>query len=129
MVKYKTSLFHKQRLERCFNDMLIRTIGVEILLGGELDGELILPTYYRYENEYTDNKYRFAEIRQVLTKSDLLFFQDLVRRGGTMIFESLAKLKEWLRQEIGCSHCDLDPLDSNTINWNYSHYRHNHISS
>lgn len=126
-VENRTDLFTRKKLERHFNDALMRVIAVEILLGGELSAELVLPTYFRYKNEYTtDDMHRAAEIQQVLTKRDLLFFQDLVIRGSQIIFPSLASLKQWIKDETKCEWCDLDSIDS-SITWDYPEYRHNKV--
>lgn len=106
-----TTIFHSRKIERLFNDAFIVCLALDIMLMDDLNADLVLPTYYRYENEYTDATNRFAPIRQVLSKSDLAFFQTLVQRGHTVHFATKPSLREWLKREVMLTDCDLHALN------------------
>jgi hypothetical protein len=122
-MKFTTSVFHyKQKEERCFEGWLLAEIAICILTGDRFNPDLVLPTYFWYNNEYASYRHRNAPIKQVISQKDINAISQFITSSHAISFDDFWHLREHIKQFFSLKEGNMFSLDRLTKNYSYYSY-------
>ncbi|MDR1673230.1 MAG: hypothetical protein LBS09_07215 [Bacteroidales bacterium] len=116
-IKYATSVFHyAAKEERRFEASLLLEIAICILAGDRFNPDLVLPTYFWYNNEYSSDGCRFAPIKQVISKKDIAVISQFIIDSHAISFAEWSDFRNYIKRFFSLREGDMfsiDRLDQN----------------
>jgi hypothetical protein len=129
-MKFTTSVFHyAQKEERCFEEWLLAETAICILTGSQLNPDMILPTYFSYDNEYCTRapKYntsgcKFAPIKQVISQRDINTISQFIISSHAISFDDFWHFRGYIKQFFSLKEGNMFSIDRLTKNYSYYSY-------
>jgi hypothetical protein len=116
-MKFTTSVFHyKQKEERVFEEWLLAEIAICILTGSQLNPDLVLPTYFWYNNEYTSYRCRNAPIKQVISQKDINTISQFIINSHAISFDDFWHFRNHVKQFFSLKEGNMFSIDRLTKN-------------
>lgn len=118
----KMNFIENSRNNRIFCDAFICIISVEILLSGEIDFNLLVPSYSKYNYEVPNGRHggwNHVRASDKINKKEQEYIAQVVKEGFERQFDNIFQLRDFLTEKFNIGDDYLHPINA-TDNLSYT---------